>query len=126
MNLSRVITVTLITFSMTALTARAADEVPAAAPESVAAPQAAPDAMAMPMPGMGPGAMMRGMGGGMNKPCPNPGMGKMAGGKPNCQGKAGRCNMAGDERRVEALEKRIDALQMTVEMLVRQQNSGAR
>lgn len=130
MNLSRVITVTLLAFSMTALTARAADEAPAAVPEPIAAPQAAPDVMPMPMPGMGPGMMgpgakMRGMGGGMDKPCPNPGSGRMAG-KPPCQGKGGHCNMAGNDRRIEELEKRVDALQMTIEMLVHQQNAMGR
>jgi hypothetical protein len=83
---------------------------------------------------MGPGAKMRGMGGpgpmmgmggGMDKPCPNPGSGRMAG-KPPCQGKGGHCTMAGNDRRIEELGKRIDALQMTIEMLVHQQNAMGR
>lgn len=100
----------------TALPVSAAD-VPAA-PETtaVAAPEnlSAPSKPPCNKPGMGPG-----MGMGMGMP------GKMMRGESRPCPKAGTpCATRGDKglsERVEQLEKRLDALQMTVELLVRQQ-----
>jgi len=97
-----------------ALPATAAD--PAPAPE--AAKMAAPDNLAAP-----------------GKPCPQhgmPGMPGMAGmqgmmmgqGHPPCPAPGAHCDCKHHSEmdgRIEQLQKRLDALQMTVEMLVREQ-----
>lgn len=97
----------------TTLPATAADA-PAAAPEVAAA--VAPENLAAPSkppcnkPGMGMGAGMPGkMMMGEGRPCPKAGT--------PCANKYDK----GVSERVEQLEKRLDALQMTVELLVRQQ-----
>lgn len=109
----------------------AADEAPAAsAPEATQA--AAPDNLAAPgkpcpKPGMGMGpgpGMGMGMGPGMG-PGPamagKPGMMMMGGGRA-CAKPGHGCKMHEEmSHRVEQLEKRIDALQMTIELLTRQQ-----
>ncbi|MDO9225095.1 MAG: hypothetical protein Q8M09_02305 [Pseudomonadota bacterium] len=105
--------------AFTTLPATAADT-PAAAPEAATAatPQnlSAPSKPPCVKPGMGPGMGM-GMGAGMpgkmmmgeGRPCPKAGT--------PCANKYDK----GMSERVEQLEKRLDALQMTVELLVRQQ-----
>lgn len=85
-----------------------------------AAPPAEPAAST---PGEAPAGMPPGMRPGM-------GMGSMAGGERCTQRKSAMmkmrqsCRMAGDaqaDKRIEMLEKRLDAMQMTLELLVRQQ-----
>lgn len=110
--------------SFTALPVAAAD-----APEAALAPEAAvaaaPENLSVP-------------GKPCNKPCNKPGMGGM--GMGGMQGMGGMMGMMGGDgracpksscdckhhadmgERVQQLEKRLDALQMTLEMLVRQQS----
>ncbi len=84
---------------------------------------AAPAEPAASMPGEAPAAMPPGMGMRM-------GMGPMAGGdrcaqrKPAMMKMRQSCRMAGDaqaDKRIEMLEKRLDAMQLALELLVRQQ-----
>lgn len=94
---------------------------------------AAPAEPAASMPGETPAAMPPGMGMrhemGMG-PGMGMGMGPMAGGdrcaqrKPAMMKMRQSCRMAGDaqaDKRIEMLEKRLDAMQLTLELLVRQQ-----
>lgn len=99
--------------------ARAED--PAPAPDSSAPVQSETPPMATPGMGMG-----RGMGPGM-------GMGPMAGArcavrKPGMMGANRPCCMHDDgvnAQRIEMLEKRLDMMQLMLEMLVRQQAAGS-
>ncbi|MDP2432170.1 MAG: hypothetical protein Q8O33_09075 [Pseudomonadota bacterium] len=114
--MKRTILLALLTLAgFTTLPATAADA-PASVTEAAAAP--APENLSAPSkppcnkPGMGlgmgagmPGKMMMGEG----RPCPKAGT--------PCANKFDK----GTSERVEQLEKRLDALQMTVELLVRQQ-----
>ena len=93
----------------TALPAAAADTAPApeaakaAAPENLSAP-------GKPCPKPGMGGAMQGMMMGRGHPCPT-------------SGAPFDCKYHSDmNARMEQLQKRLDALQMTVEMLVRQQD----
>ncbi len=87
----------------------------------------APAESAASMPGEAPAAMPPGMGPGMGM---GMGMGPMAGGdrcaqrKPAMMKMRQSCRMADDaqaDKRIEMLEKRLDAMQLTLELLVRQQ-----
>lgn len=98
--------------------ARAEDPAPPAEP-AASAPSESP-AAAAPRMGMG-----RGMGPGM-------GMGPMAAERcpmhrPGMMGMNKLCRMTGGDeaaKRIEMLEKRLDAMQLTLELLVRQQAAG--
>lgn len=105
------------------LTLLAVLSLPAGAADTVATPAPAADpqveATPLPAPMMGMGMQQR-MGDGPGKaPC-NMRMG-MAEGKSPCKGMGGKCaTRDGDlADQVEALEKRLDALQMTLELLTR-------
>ncbi len=82
-----------------------------AAPASQA--QAMPMGRGMGMQGMGCKSMGAGGGCKMGKP------GEMGKGKRACRSMGG-----GDDSRIGALEKRLDAMQMTLELLTRQQLDG--
>lgn len=109
------------------LTLLAMVSLPVWATEPMATPAPAQDTqvesspLPAPMMGMGMGMQHR-MGDGPGKaPCNmRMGMG-MAEGKPPCKGMGGKCAIQNDGLgdRVEALEKRLDALQMTLELLTR-------
>lgn len=94
----------------------AAPAAPAAAPES---------AMPAPMGGMGM-QMRRGMGG---EPCPMHKGGMQGGDAPCMMGQGKGCRMAGgdlDDKRLDALEKRMDMMQLMLETLLKQQRPAAR
>jgi hypothetical protein len=93
---------------------------PEAAPAAAAEPASAPDDLAAP----GPRCHQRGMGG-MGGMGAMPGMGgmhgMMGGEGRHCPPGGGDCmHNKAMEARMEQLEKRIDALQLTIEMLVHQ------
>jgi hypothetical protein len=76
-----------------------------------------------PMPGMGMGMM--GMGPGMHGKNCKPGSGMYGQDKPCMQGQHPNCHLRGgaDDKRLDALEKRMDMMQMMIEMMMR---SGAK
>lgn len=113
----------------------AAEPAPAAPAAAEPAAQAAAVPTPMPMMGMrqqmrvmsGDGTIQRcnprmGMGPGMGMGM-GPGMGMGAGNQPPCM-TGGKCQMAEAlEHRIEAMDKRLDMMQMMLEMLVRQQGA---